>query len=121
MSTLYWVLTLGHLFVSRAARRSQVRGIVPGDAAVRHRLAVDLIEPLLDDLAAEPPIEIDGARVGVEHPEIGAPFAAGGHALHRGAQQAATEPEAAPVGPDMEVVDVGAEARIAGGPYRDEA
>ena len=83
--------------------------------------SIDLVEAALDDLAAQPAIEIDGPQVVVEHPEIGARLAAPGDPSHRLAQQAAAEAGAAPLGMDMQVVDVGAESRIALGPHRDEA
>ena len=57
----------------------QPRSITPGDAAVRDLRPIDLVEATLDDLAAQSAIEIDGAGVVVEHPEIGIPLAASGN------------------------------------------
>jgi hypothetical protein len=88
---------------------------------VRNLSAVDLVEAAFDDFATQSPIEIDGPHVVVEHPEIGAGLAARRDAAHRLAQQTPTEAAAAPVGMDMQVVDVGAKARVTLGPDCDEA
>jgi hypothetical protein len=74
--------------------------------------SIDLVKATFDDLAAQTPIKIDGTRIGVEYPEIRTPFTACSYALHRGTQQSAAKAAAAPIGPDMEVVDIGAEARV---------
>src|SRR5947207_10940472 len=88
---------------------------------MRDLLAIDLVEPTLNNLSAEPLIEVDGAHIVVEYPEIRTPLAAPRDPSHRLAQQAPPESTAASLGTDVKIVDVGAEARIALRPDRNEA
>src|SRR5882757_2960644 len=104
-----------------SARSGQQRGVAPGDTALRDLQSVDLFEALLDDLTAQPPIEFDGTRVAIEHPEISPRLAATSDPPHGRAQQAAAKAAAPPLRVDVKIVDVGAEARIALRPRRDEA